>query len=211
MNYLHDFVTNVLFVLPPLTRDILIFLFSYAEGLPIIGTIVPGGTIALLIGTLTRDNFISPIVAINLIAIGSFLGDITGFLLGKHIRKIRWVRTMMENQKHQKHWDAFDRHIALVVIFGKLLPVIRSTPSLFAGARNISKWKYMIYVAIGSYLWAFVGIYGGSALAKILGTAAIPLIIGVLVMTTVTTWFITKRTRQRGFIEKESTETNVIE
>jgi membrane-associated protein len=188
MQALHDFITTSLFTLSPLVRDVVIFLFSYAEGLPVIGSILPGGTVAIILGSLTTEGFISPLVAINLVAIGGFLGDMTGFVFGKQLRKIPYVQRMIAHEKHQKNWDIFDRHIALVIIFGKLIPVIRSTPSLFAGARNIPKLKYTILVIIGSYLWAIVGIYGGNILGKVLGANAIPLIIIVVVGLAVMTW-----------------------
>lgn len=188
MDWLHDIIVNNLGTLLPATRNLVIFVLSYAEGLPVIGSFVPGGTVAIMIGSLSAEGFISPLLAINLIAAGSFLGDITGFIFGKTLRKIPAVRRMVESQKHQKNWDIFDRHIALVIIFGKLLPVVRSTPSLFAGARNISKWKYILYVLIGSYLWSIAGIYGGSLLTKVLGERAIPIILITVIGIFVITW-----------------------
>jgi len=194
---LHDIVADTLFGLTPLVRDILIFVVSYAEGLPVIGSIVPGGTVAIIIGSLAQEGFIRPWVAINLIAIGSFLGDVTGFVFGKYLRRFTIVKKFLESEQHEKKWDIFDRHVALVIIFGKLIPVIRSTPSLFAGARNINKKKYLAYVLVGSYLWAVVGIYGGKALAQALGDRAIPVIILSVLAIAVALWlrarFVSKR------------------
>lgn len=172
-----ELFSNILFSLGPVTREVFIFFLGYIEGLPIIGSLVPGGTMAILIGSLSKDGYIAPLLAINLIALGSFLGDLTGFVFGKQLRKLEYVKKMMESEKNKKHWDVFDRHIALVIIIGKVLPVVRSTPSLFAGMRKIPIHRYAIYTLIGSYLWAVIGIYSGSALANILGDYAVPVII----------------------------------
>lgn len=199
----HDIIANTLFSLSPLVRDILIFVMSYAEGLPVIGTIVPGGTVAIIIGSLAEEGFIKPWVAINLIAVGSFLGDVTGFVFGKYLRKFKVVKKFLENEHHEKKWDVFDRHIALVIIFGKLIPVVRSTPSLFAGARNINKKKYLLYVLIGSYLWSVVGIFGGKALAQVFGKNAIPIIIAFVIAVAVGLWarsVIVKRNKKKSAI-----------
>lgn len=177
MDIIHDAISHALFTLPPLTRNIFIFISSYLEGLPIIGSILPGGTVALVIGSLTKEGFLSPLVAINLIAIGSILGDLTGFYIGPKLLRYEWFKKFVQKEGHQKNWDLFDRHIALVLIFGKLLPVVRSMPSLFAGARSISKVRYFIYVVLGSYLWSFAGIFGGNILAQVFGKAAVPLIL----------------------------------
>ena len=177
MQGFNEIFSNILFSLGPIAREVFIFFLGYIEGLPIIGSLVPGGTMAILIGSLSKDGYIAPLLAINLIALGSFLGDLTGFVFGKQLRKLEYVKKLMENEKNQKHWDLFDRHIALVIIIGKVLPVVRSTPSLFAGMRKIPLHRYAIYTLIGSYLWAVIGIYSGSALANILGDYAVPVII----------------------------------
>jgi membrane protein DedA with SNARE-associated domain len=89
----------------------------------------------------------------------------------------------MENEKHKKGWDIFDRHVAILIIFGKLIPVIRSTPSIFAAMRGMRFRRYVAYSAIGSVVWAFAGVYGGNALSRILGDhAAILVILAVLVI-----------------------------
>lgn len=177
MEQFHDIFSSLLFSLGPVAREIFIFFLGYIEGLPIIGSIVPGGTMAILIGTLSRDGYINIFLAINLLALGSFLGDLTGFVFGKQLRKLDYVKKIIESEKHKKHWELFDRHVALVIIIGKVLPVIRSTPSLFAGMRKIPIHKYAFYTLIGSYLWAVVGMFAGSFLGNILGDYAVPIII----------------------------------
>ena len=42
--------------------------------------------------------------------------------------------------------------------------------------------KYCTFILIGSYMWAFLGIYGGRYLTKLLGDYAIITIIGVLII-----------------------------
>lgn len=177
MQQFHDIFSAILFSLGPIAREIFIFFLGYVEGLPIIGSIVPGGTMAILIGTLSRDGYINIFLAINLLALGSFLGDLTGFVFGKQLRKLDYVKKVIESEKNKKHWELFDRHVALVIIIGKVLPVVRSTPSLFAGMRKIPIYKYAVYTLIGSYLWAVVGMFAGNFLGNILGDYAIPIII----------------------------------
>ncbi len=174
-------ITELFFTLTPVLRSILIFLFAYGEGLPVVGALLPGGTIALLVGSLSVAGFIAPWSAIAIITVGSFLGDMTGFFIGKKLKHWKWVQRLVVEGKHQKSWDVFDRHLALIVIFGKLIPVVRSTPSFFAGARNTKVFTYTGLSFIGSLLWAFVGIYGGNLLSRVAGSAAIPVIVGILI------------------------------
>lgn len=137
--------------------------------MPVLGTFLPGGTIAVIVGGLSAEGFVNPILTVFFIAVGTFLGDMSGFLIGRKYKDRSWVKKLIFKEKHQKQWDLFDRHVALVVIFGKLLPVIRSTPSLFAAVRGVVIKKYILYSAVGSLLWAIAGIYAGNILARILG------------------------------------------
>lgn len=175
------FITDIFFSVAPIVRTSIIFAFSYGEGLPVIGSILPGGTIALLVGSLSASGFINPLFAVAVITVGSFLGDITGFFVGKRLKHWKWIKKFVGDEKNQTSWDVFDRHLALIVIFGKLIPVVRSTPSFFAGARNVKVRKYFFYSFLGSLLWAIVGIYGGNILSQVFGTAAIPVILGILI------------------------------
>jgi membrane-associated protein len=127
-------------------------------------------------------GFMSPLFAGIIIAISSFGGDMTGFLLGKRFRHWKPIQRLVDHEKYQKSWDLFDRHIALITIFGKLIPVVRSTPSLFAAVRGIPARRYMLYSFLGSVLWAFAGVYAGNFLTALLGDNAIAIILGILVL-----------------------------
>jgi membrane protein DedA with SNARE-associated domain len=85
MEIIHDTVYNLLFVLGPGLREVFIFLLGYLEGLPVIGSFVPGGTIAILIGSLSVEGYVNQILAVNLIVwaifgiyVGSFLAEFLG-------------------------------------------------------------------------------------------------------------------------------------
>jgi len=160
-------------------------LFSFTEGLPIIGSVLPGGTIALFAGSLAAQGVLSPLVAALVVGTASFAGDMVGFLLGRKFRHLSWVSRFVTHEKYQRSWDLFDRHLAIVAIFGKLLPVVRSTPSLFAAIRGVRTRRYMVYSLIGSYLWGFAGVYAGSLVTAYIGPRAVTLIFGVLIVSIV--------------------------
>lgn len=155
--------------------------FSFAEGLPVIGSILPGGTIAIFAGSLSASGIIAPLTACLLVGIASFAGDMTGFLLGKRFRHLSWIQKIVNSEKHQKSWDLFDRHIAIITIFGKLIPVVRSTPSVFAAVRGIRTRRYIVYSFLGSMLWGVVGVYAGNFFTAYFGERAIPFILALIV------------------------------
>lgn len=87
---------------PETTQLFLLFIFSFAEGLPIIGSILPGGTIAIFAGSLASQGLLSPLTSIFIIALASFLGDMVGFFIGKRFKNLKWIKKIIENEKHQK-------------------------------------------------------------------------------------------------------------
>jgi len=166
----------------PVFQILWMALFAYAEGLPVVGSILPGGTIALLAGSLSATGSFSTTLAFLVIGLSNFLGDMTGFLLGKRFKNHRFIKNLTEKESHQKNWDLFDRHIALISIFGKLIPLVRSAPSIFAAFRGIKTRRYIIYSFIGSFLWAFAGVYFGNFLAQVFGGKAVLIIFGILII-----------------------------
>lgn len=185
MHAIAESIRTTFFLLPEAGRYLFIFIVSVVEGFPVIGSILPGGTIALLVGSLSTEQFVIPWLAVVSIAVGTFLGDMAGFFIGKFYGKKEWVRKLVIKERHEKSWELFDRHLALVVIFGKLLPVVRSTPSLFAAIRGVHTRRYVLYSALGSVLWSCAGVYGGNILSRLIGEKAIILIIGVLIVSAV--------------------------
>lgn len=176
-------VLAILETVPLFWQLFILFLFSYSEGLPVIGSVLPGGTIALFAGSLSASGIIPPVTAVLIISGGSFLGDMTGFLIGKKFKHSKWIKKIVLHEKHQKSWDLFDRHIAIISIFGKIIPFVRSTPAFFAAARGIRTQRYVIYSLLGSILWGVVGVFAGNLFAQYFGTTrAIPFIMAILVL-----------------------------
>jgi membrane protein DedA with SNARE-associated domain len=193
MESVTNYLNEIFFLIDPIYRIGFIFLFALLEGLPVVGTFFPGGTIALFVGILSNEGFISPITAIIIIALGSYVGDITGFFAGKKLKHTKWIKKIVEHEKHQEKWDIFDRHIVLIVLFSRIIPVVRSLPSIFAGARNIKTGKYLALSLVGSFIWATGGVYGGNIISQIAGKLAIPIILGIVVISISITFILNKK------------------
>lgn len=181
MESFSSLITQFLLTIPVSIQFFMLALFSFAEGLPVIGTVLPGGTIAIFAGTLVQEGLLSPVTTSLVIALSSFFGEMTGFLISKKFRHLRWIRAIVENEKHQRKWDLFDRHLAIITIFGKMIPVVRSAPSILAAVRGIKTRKYIFYSFIGSVLWAVVGVYAGKLLDDFFGKKAVFLIFAIFV------------------------------
>ncbi|MCX8513643.1 MAG: hypothetical protein ORN26_01130 [Candidatus Pacebacteria bacterium] len=87
MNDINELLLDFLFSIPLSFQFVIIFITSYLEGVPIVGTIVPGGSIAIVAGSISKLQNISLIYMGILVSIASFLGDMTGFLISRKFKE----------------------------------------------------------------------------------------------------------------------------
>ena len=97
--------------------------------------------------------------------------------------------------------DWFDRHGSKAVLFGRMIPGIRSLLSLPAGMSEMPLPKFLVYSAIGSALWATALAGAGYLLGEnydrveqYVGPAS-KIILGLLVVAAVW-WFVRRRREQ---------------
>ncbi len=192
-----DWVSNVITTL--LANDwkyLVILLSGLVEGAPIIGSLYPGGTISFLIGTYAEAGAFSPWVAMILLIAGNFTGDMFGYYLGRYGQRFSMIKNVLEKEKFSSAWDIFERRLFYFVVLGRLIPVVRSIPSLLAGARQIPVKRYVWYSLGGSALWGFAGTWGGFLLRDILGKNAWMVIVGATVVVVI--FGIAKRYYKKG-------------
>lgn len=49
----------------------------------------------------------------------------------------------------------YERHGAITVFVGRLLPVVRTFISLSAGIARVNLWTFFIYTFVGSFIWSY--------------------------------------------------------
>ena len=94
--------------------------------------------------------------------LGSVLGTLPLYYLGRAVgeeRLVKWAdkygKWLTLSGKDLRKADAwFDRHGPKAVLFGRMVPGIRSLLSLPAGMSEMALPKFLLYSAIGSGLWA---------------------------------------------------------
>jgi membrane protein DedA with SNARE-associated domain len=100
--------------------------------------------------------------ALILYYIGQWAGDhvIRGFLQ----RYGRWLT--LSEKDYDRTLQAFDKHGNLIVLFGRLIPIIRSLVSLPAGADHMPLRQFLTYTFIGSGIWNGLLIGAGLVLGE---------------------------------------------
>ncbi|RJE89430.1 DedA family protein [Paracoccus onubensis] len=92
---------------------------------------------------------------------GSLAGAWLWYLIGrafgdKRLRRLiarhgRWLTMTPSELDRAQAW--FERHGAAVVFFGRLVPTIRTLISIPAGIARMSTPRFLLFSALGSFLW----------------------------------------------------------
>ena len=95
-------------------------------------------------------------------ALGSVVGTLPLYYLGRVVNEERLVKwadrygrwLALRGQDVRRADDWFDRHGERAVLFGRMVPGIRSLLSLPAGMSEMPLPTFLLYSSVGSGLWA---------------------------------------------------------
>ena len=174
-------------IFPPIPSELIMPSagFAAARGDMSLGLVILMGTLGSVIGTLP------------LYFIGKAFGE--DKLVAWADKHGKWLTLSGKDIKKADDW--FDRHGTKAVLFGRMVPGIRSLLSLPAGMSEMPLPKFLIYSAIGSALWSAALAYAGYALGEnydrveqYVGPAS-KVILGLVVLGAIF-WFVRRRREQ---------------
>lgn len=126
-------------LIPPIPSEVV---------LPLAGFLVGQGRFSFLPVVLAA-SIGSVVGALILYGIGAWLGE---YRLRYLFRRFgRFV--LMDEGDFDKSREWFGRHGAKAVLFGRLVPGVRSLISIPAGLVGMPLWQFVVYTTIGSTIW----------------------------------------------------------
>lgn len=145
---------------------------------------IPSELIMPLAGYRASQDGASIVPVIVAGSLGSLLGVVPWYYAGRALGKGRvkrlserygrWLTLSPGDVEAANGW--FRRHGPLAVLFGRLVPTIRTLISVPAGVARMPLWKFLAYSAVGSAIWV-----SGLALAGyLLGETAFEVVQGYL-------------------------------
>jgi len=133
---------------------------------------IPSELVLLLTGFNVETDQFALVPAIALATVGSVVGawilyGLGAWIRGERLARLltrvgRWIGLTAEDVATGFRW--FDRHGGKVVLFGRLVPVVRSVVSIPAGADRMPFWRFTLLTAAGSLLWNALWIVVGQLL-----------------------------------------------
>ncbi len=162
------FFTNLIFNLESIVRQggySVLFIVSFLEGLPIIGQFVPGHTIVIFSGFLTKIGILNIYSVLILVVFAAMLGDITGFLFGRKYGFTflkKFGKYFFVTEAHiEKARRLITEHVGKTIVLGRFSPITRQLTPFIVGASGIHIHKFWLFDFIGVLLWTISSVLIG--------------------------------------------------
>ena len=130
---------------------------------------IPSELILLLAGFNVSEGRFGMVGAVLAATAGSVVGAYFLYAVGRLVQDERLERFLagagrfvgLKRTDVHKGFQWFDRHGTFVVLFGRLIPVVRSVVSIPAGSDNMPIARFTILTAAGSLVWNTVWVAVG--------------------------------------------------
>lgn len=134
-------------------------LIIFSECGLLIGFFLPGDSLLFVAGLFIASGAIQqPIwLACVLLAICAFLGNVTGYWIGRKVGPTLFNKpdSKLFKQEHvDKTHEFFERYGARAIILARFVPIVRTFITAVAGVGQMDQRKFFLYSAIGGVAWA---------------------------------------------------------
>jgi membrane protein DedA with SNARE-associated domain len=166
---------------------------------------IPSELVMPLGGMLASEGKMS----VHLVALIGFLGSMVGsainYWLGRKLGRPfleKYGKFFFVRRKELEHADVwFKRYGASATLIGRFVPVVRTFVSLPAGIYEMDFGIFLIYTAIGNfvwcYLWAYVGLGLGANWSVIEKYMHIADAVVIVCLVALVAWFVANHIRKR--------------
>lgn len=132
---------------------------------------IPSEIVLPLAGFLSSIGRMNVGLAIAAATLGSYVGALVLYALGAKLGQDRAVRLLarlplVDREDFERSSAWFQRHGSASVLFGRLIPGVRSLVSLPAGAVRMPVWRFSAFTILGSGVWNGLLIGLGAALGS---------------------------------------------
>ena len=172
----------------------ILFVTTVLEGIPIVGSLVPGHTVVILSGLLAKLGILNLGFVLALVTIAALLGDIIGFMLGKKYGITLLTRfskyLFIKDEYIEKAKKIINDHTGKAIIFGRFNPITRPLAPFIVGASNVQVKYFWLYDLLGVLLWTIssvaIGYIFGASYHIVAGYIGkfifLAIIIGILII-----------------------------
>ncbi len=121
--------------------------------------ILPGDSLLFAIGLFiaTGDLDINLFVALIVLSIAAFAGNVVGYEIGRAIGTPLYHRNgriLKEKYFEQSH-AFFEKHGAKALVIGRFVPIVRTFITVVAGVSRMDRRHFFVWSGVGAVLWVW--------------------------------------------------------
>jgi membrane protein DedA with SNARE-associated domain len=151
-----EFLRNAFLILGFWTY-LIVGLELFLECSAFLGVILPGDSIAVLTGVLAGQNVLCLWGAVMAIVGAVFLGDTSGYLLGRYRGQavLSWSRRAkrLYDRRHEQVERYAHRWGKWIVVIGRFLPFLRAVTPFSVGIGGMAPARFVPAAAVASIFW----------------------------------------------------------
>ena len=113
------------------------------------------------------------ILTILAATVGSYFGTLPFYLLGvwgekfvNNFLKKYGKYLFIEDYEVERAFEFFDKHGIIIILTGRLIPLVRTVISFPAGVAGMPFWQFTIYTLIGGAIWSTILAVSGYLLGE---------------------------------------------
>ena len=131
----------------------------FAECGLLIGFFLPGDSLLFITGLFIASGAISINIwfAVTLLFIAAVVGNVTGYWIGHKAGPSLFNRPdsrLFKREYVEKTHQFFNRYGARAIVMARFVPIVRTFITATAGIGRMDFRRYLIFSAIGGFLWA---------------------------------------------------------
>lgn len=124
---------------------------------------LPGDSMLIASGVMSSADIFNPNIVIMMFALGSFLGNIIGYEIGKKLEIYRerhiWLRRILKDEYLSEAHYMFAKYGDRIVLVQRYIPMLRTFGPMVAGAVGMRYNLFLTYSLVGAFVWAISLVY----------------------------------------------------
>ena len=182
----------------------ILFLIIFAETGLLIGFFLPGATLLLMTGLLSKGGYIELdfIPLCTILTVAAVTGDAVGYYIGKKAGTKLYERpdSRFFKREHLLKTKAFyEKYGGITIVIARFVPIVRTFAPTVAGTVGMQYRKFAFYNIIGGVIWIWSGVGVGYFLAEVIPGIekymhlAILAVVGISLLLPIVHWLRTRK------------------
>lgn len=148
----------------------ILFAVIFMETGLVVTPFLPGDSLLFAAGALSASLGAFDIWTLwGLMVAGAFLGDTVNYWIGHYIgpKAFEMNSKLLKKEYLDKAQAFYDKHGGKAIVLARFVPIVRTFAPFVAGVGKMNYGKFIIYNAVGGFVWVTLFTLGGYFLGNI--------------------------------------------